>query len=486
MKIFVILLTSILFISFVHTDQVSAAVSYPSYNYSYWEDTDPAAVPYVPSHIIDGRNNEIGLFNGPEDIYVSNDNKIYVADTGNNRIVILNQQFKLLDSIESFQNGDRMDSFSQPSGIHVTDDHHIYVADTGNKRIVVLKDNQLTKEIGSPKSDVIREGFEYRPIKVAVDKANRIFVIGRGIFDGIIEFDSDGDFTGFIGANRVRFNPIDYVWRMIATDEQRAKMALFIPMEFNNLNIDDEGFIYTTNAEENTQIPIQRLNPTGENVLRNEGYHPIIGDLQYAHTGSYTGTSTFVDISVNEYGVYSALDMKRGRIFTYDEDGNLLYVFGQIGTQVGTFRTPVAIDRIGEKIIVLDKGNHRLTVFEPTAFGSLVNEAVKYYFNGDDETSAHYWEDVLRLNVNYEIAYIGIGKSLLMKGKHEEAMSYFKNGHSRKYYSKAFKRYRQDLLREHFGTMMTIFVFIIVALLCIKPIINYRRKRVNIIGKGIH
>jgi hypothetical protein len=42
-----------------------------------------------------------------------------------------------------------------------------------------------------------------------------------------------------------------------------------------------------------------------------------------------------------------------------------------------------------------------------------------------------------------------------MEGKNKEAMEYFKNGYSRQYYSKAFKRYRQEVMREHFGTMMT-------------------------------
>src|SRR5690625_7742375 len=84
------------------------------------------------------------------------------------------------------------------------------------------------------------------------------------------------------------------------------------------------------------------------------------------------GSSTFVDIDVNEYGVYSALDYKRGRVFTYDEDGNLLYIFGQIGEQRGTFRSPVASARMNDDMHVLDKGFNWLTRVEPTQFGSLV------------------------------------------------------------------------------------------------------------------
>ena len=79
---------------------------------------------------------------------------------------------------------------------------------------------------------------------------------------------------GYTGANKVTFKPVDYFWRMVATREQRARMALFIPIEFNNLDLDGDGFIYTTNSERNTQTPIQRLNPTGTDVIRKNGYHP--------------------------------------------------------------------------------------------------------------------------------------------------------------------------------------------------------------------
>ena len=442
--------------------EIAAESTYPSYNYSYWEDSQPSAVPYLPEDILDGIDEEYGRLSSPEDIFVTKNNEVYIADSGNNRILVFNEEFVLQHIIDEFQNGSEVDKFNYPQGVFVTDEGDVYIADTNNQRVVELdRKGDLKRIIGEPTSDVIRTGFEYYPMKIAVDQAQRIYVIGRGIYDGIIEFDSDGVFRGFTGTNRVSFNPIEYVWRIFATKEQRAQMSLFIPIEFNNIDLDEEGFIYTTNSERDTKTPIQRLNPTGEDVLRKEGYHNPIGDLEYAHIGNVAGSSTFVDIDVNEYGVYSALDYKRGRIFTYDEDGNLLYVFGQIGEQRGTFRSPVALARINEDILVLDKGFNRLTRFKPTQFGQLVNQAVMYYNEGNDQKSAEYWHDVLQLDANYEVAYVGIGKALLMEGKNKEAMEYFENGYSRQYYSKAFKRYRQDVMREHFGTVMTGIILVV-------------------------
>jgi len=473
------LLISILIFTSSLAPFTSAESPYEGYNYSYWKKSVPSAIPYLPDIVVDGRDTEYGSLNAPEDVYVKNE-KIYILDTGNDRIIILDKNYKFVNEIKGFQNNGNTDKFDKPQGIFVTDEEHIYVADTGNRRIIQLSGTgDFIREIGAPESDVIRKGFEYHPVKIAVDKAQRIYVIGRGIYDGIIEFDPDGVFTGYTGANKVKFKPIDYFWRILATKEQRAKMALFLPIEFNNLDLDEDGFIYTTNSEKNTTTPLQRLNPTGTDVIRKEGYHPIVGDIQFPFRGELAGGTTFIDVNVNEYGMYSGLDLKRGRIFTYDEDGNLLYIFGKIGDQVGTFKTPSAIERVGEDIIVLDKGFNNLVVFKPTEFGRNVNEAVKNYHHGNDKESAEYWEKVLRLDANYEVAYVGIGKARLMEGKNKEAMAYFKNGNSKKYYSKAFKRYRQEMLRDYFGFIMSTIVLIPLLYIGYKLYRSFRRRRAN-------
>ena len=73
------------------------------------------------------------------------------------------------------------------------------------------------------------------------------------------------------------------------------------------------------------------------------------------------------------------------------------------------------------------------------------------------------WEEVAKMNSNYELAYVGIGKSLLRNGEYQEAMRYFELGHNAEYYSDAFKQYRNDLLKENFGILMTGIVVIVVA-----------------------
>lgn len=198
--------------------------------------------------------------------------------------------------------------------------------------------------------------------------------------------------------------------------------------------------------------------------------------------GENAGSSIFSDIVANDWGMYYALDSKRGRIFTYNEGGSLLYVFGRLGNQAGTFKTPVAIERTGDNILIVDRDYNQITVFEPTRFGTLVNQAEALHSMGKDEEAAGLWQEVLRLNANYEIAYIGIGKSLLRQHKDKEAMKYFKLGYGKKYYSKAFGFYRRDFITEHFGTIITGLISLFILLFFVYPITRNVIKRRRVIG----
>ncbi|WP_240644508.1 gluconolactonase [Paenibacillus paeoniae] len=471
-KVCLLMLALIIALSGLEAPAAQAAGA-QDYMYSYWGESVPGPSAYVPSRTIDGRTLGVGPLSGPSDLVAAD--RIYILDAGNNRIVMANRDWSGVKVIDSFVRDGKPDHFRNPQGIFVTGQGMIYVADTENHRVVQLdKDGSFVRTIETPVSDVLRKGFEFFPVKVAVDKANRMYVVGRGVFDGLIEFDADGKFTKFTGANRVKVDVLDYFWKSLSTKAQRERLEQFIPVEFSNLDLDAEGFIYTTTSERGSLTPIKRLNPSGIDILRREGYYSPQGDLEYTYT-SNGGSSIFMDIDVNEYGVYSALDIKRGRIFTYSDDGDLLYIFGKLGKQEGTFKVPVAIERLGEDIMVLDRDLNEITLFEPTLFGQRVNAAVQLYYEGREQESAQAWEDVLRLNANYEIAYIGIGKSLLRQEKNEEAMHYFKLGMTRSYHSKAFERHRKDVLRDHFGSVLS-GISVLVLLIVFYRIVKRRRK----------
>jgi tetratricopeptide (TPR) repeat protein len=453
-RLWLSMIISLILLTAVAVPTVDAQEPYVGYNYSYWGNTVPSPIAYSADRAISGDQLGIGGFNRPQDVFVAN-NHVYILDSGNGRIVMLNDKLEFVRQIEGFVRGGKQETFNNPQGLFVTGAGNLFVADTDNQRLIELDESgDFVREITAPSSDVLSDGFQFYPSKVALDKAKRIYVAGRGVFDGIIQLDADGEFQTFMGTNRVRYNVIDYFWKTISTRAQRAQMEQFVPVEYNNFDIDDAGFIYATSAVRGSDMPVKRLNPSGTDVLRQQGYFKPIGDIKPPQLGSIVGFSNFVDVAVGDNGIYSVLDNKRGRIFTYDEDSNLIYVFGLIGNQEGTFRSAAAIARLDERIVVLDNTTNQLTVFSPTAFGSLINEAARYHYMGDEERSAELWEQVAQLDANYEIAYIGIGKALLRQGRNKEAAEYFKLGFSRDYYSKAYQRHREEILERHFGAIM--------------------------------
>ncbi len=455
-----------------------ASAPYEAYTYDYYKDAVPLPAPYLPDRAVSGSSLGVGDFNQPNDMFVTEDGFIYILDSGNSRVIVLDTDWNVLHVIKSFDNNGKEDGFANPGGLFVSDLKEIFVADTDHNRVVVLtNEGKLINIVEKPQSDILPSDFQFFPIKVTVDKAGRIFVVARGVFEGIIQFDDKGTFMGYVGTIKVSPNFWDRVWRMLSTKTQKQQMELFIPTEFASVDIDSKGFIYSTAIDVNSDETIKRLNPSGEDVIKRFGYFPNKGDVRYRRFGNNSGPSKLVDIKVLGGGIYVVLDSNRGRLFAYNDEGELLYAFGGRGTQLGVFNTPVAVERIGDKLAVLDRGKNNIAVFRPTQFGSLVHQATTLHYNGNDAGTVKLWQEVLRLNTNYDIAYLGIGKSLLMEKKNKEAMAYFKLGMQRKYYSVAYKRYRREVMKEQFGTFMTVLIFLISALIAFRVARQVRRRR---------
>ncbi|MGE5613527.1 MAG: hypothetical protein ACM3XR_03900 [Bacillota bacterium] len=446
----------------------------PSYNYSYWGDTVASPAAYLATTLLDGEKLGTGPLKEPSDIHVSGDQQVYIMDSGNNRIIITDSNFELITVVDSFEHDGKTDCFLNPQGLYVTEDKHVYVADTDNGRVVHLDNNfNLINIIESPESEMLHETFVFRPARVVVDKAKRVYVMSIGVFDGFMEFNADGTFTTFIGANRVYVDPVEYFWKLVATREQRSQMVQFTPTEFTNLDIDQDGFIYATNADQYGDN-IKKLNAQGTDILRRDGYIKPCGDIRYTVVD---GPSRLVDIDVADCEIYSVLDSKRGRIFTYNSDGYLLYIFGGLGNRLGEFNMPKAIERLGDNFLVLDKAFGEITVFEPTEYGRTLNEAVRSYYRGEEEKAFELFAKTANLNANFEYAYSGIGKSLLRQNKYKEAADFFREGMDRKNYSKAFLLYRREVMRDYFPKVMTGFAVLVLGILLLRVFAGRTRKR---------
>ena len=369
----------------------------------------------------------------------------------------------------------------------------IYLSDTGNNQVVILdaETYKVVQVISAP-TDQVFAGKTFSPTKVVTDSAGRIYVISDGVYEGIILLSNKGEFMRFVGVNYTTMSFWDALWRNMATEEQRKQMTSILQTEFKNFAIDSQGFIYTVSrAVENTETGtiddtamIKRINQAGKDVLIRNGYSVPKGDLVTILTGANKGGSTFSGITVNEYGVYTVVDTKGGRLFTYDKEGNLLYVSAGKGSEVTDLENPVAVRYQGDNLLVLEKNNRVVIRYTPTEVGAMINKAVKYQAIGDLESASEEWQNVINQNPNYELAYVGVGKTYLDSERYLDAMEYFKTGFNVEYYSKAYKLYRDDIVKRWFPYVMTLVFVGVVAKLGYSAYKSIRFKKADESGFG--
>ncbi|MCL2029962.1 MAG: gluconolactonase [Oscillospiraceae bacterium] len=441
-------------------------VPYDTYNYDYWDFIVFTPAAYVPGRSVSGVDLGIGAFQNFQGMCVADDGAVYIADTGNNRIVILEPDLlSVRDVVDSFSWPDgSADGFARPHGVAAADGL-MYVADTDNRRVVVLDGRAAVRVIRNPSSELLDANFDFVPLKVAVDYAGRVFVIARNMFQGIMTFDADDNFIGFYGTINVKITLWQRFWRVFSTKEERARQQLFIPTEFTGLDVDPWGFVYASNMDSEGVQAVRRLNPSGEDVIRTGENQNLGGDIELfaASASVYSGPSKIIDVAYRGQGIYSLLDSQRGRIFTYDHEGNLLYIFGGMGHQAGTFRQPTAIGAQENRILALDAFRNEIITFEETRYGALINQAVALRYGGDEALAVEAWREVLLLNENLELANAGIGKAYLTAGDNRTAMRYLKLGMDKSHYAIAFKRYRNEVLKENIGWMLTLLLAAVVA-----------------------
>ena len=362
----------------------------------------------------------------------------------------------------------------------------LYLSDKKNNQVLILdaKDYRVVQVVITP--DTINfSGKTFLPDKLVTDDYGRMYIISDGVFEGIMMFSPGGIFNSYKGVNYLTLSFWDKFWRRFLTDEQIALQQTAVNTTFTNLTIDQYYFIYATSRaidDVNNSRMIKRLNREGIDVLTRNGYHDPKGDLVYVRTGvdqSLRGPSKFSAVTVNNYGVYTIADTKSGRLFTYDDEGNLLYISAGSGNEVSNLNEPVAIRYQGDNIIALDRKNKAVLRFIPTEIAITINKAVRYHYEGNLNASSEEWKKVLDKNPNYEYANIGIGKSLMNEKRYQDAMYYFQKGFNVRYYSNAYKQYRDEVVNKYFAPIFTVVIILGVLGLGYKTYRNIRYKRAD-------
>ncbi len=458
---------------------VSAATPYATYTYSAQGQvlTSPAA--YVPDTVVDAAYMGInGTIDDPRDLFVGPDERVYIVDAASASVIVLDRYYKHLFTINSFTNEHGVpDVFANPSGVFVND-QYIYVCDTDNNRIIMFDlEGNYVKIIGKPVSNLFEEGSIYKPVACAVDDYGRIFVVSSTTYQGIIVLNDNGDFFGFIGAQKVAISALEIIWRNIQTEEQRAQSEEYVSTEFNNITIDKDNFIYVTTSSidasqqqnainskktESDFAPVKKLNASGSDVMKRNGFYPPSGEVRVTNvsTANITGASKIIDAAVGPEGTWSIIDEKRSKVFTYDDNGNLLFTFGDKGTQTGNIDSIEAIVYQGSTILILDKTNDNIVTFRRTEYGDLLLKALEHDNNRMYDATIDDWTEILKRNNNFDAAYIQIGKALYRQGEYEEAMEYYKSAYETANYSEAYKEVRKEWANKFFWMIPIVIVVV--------------------------
>ena len=423
--------------------------------------------------------------NNPRDLFIDKNDEIYIADTGNDRIVHLNKDGELIRIISVPDN-----PLSQPSGIFVTEDEIIYVADTGNSRVVELdKNGDFVQEFLKPESKYIDDSFVYEPINMIVDGRGFVYVISRGTYQGIIQFSPEGEFHGFYGTNITEVDLMDRIRNIFYTKEQLSRQIRLLPNPIRNISIDKNGYVYTVSNDEAEQI--KKLNIRGANQWTDFQYEDNINlrflgrnESEDKDEESEGSGINITGITVDENGIVTVTDKGSSIIAQFNQDGDLLFFWGSQSTsgapQKGVFKSPAAVDTNSKnQMFVLDDSLNFIQVLNPTHFGETVQTAFVLTEQGKYEESEEYWHELIRQNGLFTPAYSGLARSAFYNEDYEEAMALYKLAGDEEGYSDSFWQIRLEWFQSKFGYFAGIVLILFTLSFIWIKIQEKRRKKDN-------
>lgn len=398
-------------------------------------------------------------FVSPMDMAIGKDGNLYIADAGAHVILICSRDGEQIGSI-----GEGI--LQTPTGVYVTEDGTVYVADKDAKKVVVFDaQGNVTAEYGKPDSPIYGNSMDFKPTKVVANKTGTMYIICEGNMNGIVQLSpvEGGSFLGYFGTNYTSLSPFQMIQRVILTDAQRAQMLSNIPSTPTNLHIDDTGLIYTV-TQGDKETSLKKLNIAGKNLLDSDPY--------YADLPSAVTTGNYNNILVAD---------SDGYIYEYNEDGELLFMFG--GRDDGRQRVglcnkveAIAVDE-DDRIYLLDSDKKQIHIFEPTEFTNLLHESLYLFSKGQYTQSKEPLSKVLQMNSMFDYANQAMGHAYLQEENYEQALKYFRLAKSFEGYSDAFWEVRNIWIRNYLVAAVLAIAAVIVLIRGGKSL--YRKKYAN-------
>ena len=191
LRFLIALLVLILSFSSVFAVGAESIEDVPFTTYTYWEGyASKTPVKTKATHkavgTVEGNLLGIGAFSEPQHL-ASYNGLLYVLDSGNGRVVVLDSDYKVKKEIKALEyNGEKID-FTGAKGLFV-DESGLYIADTSNKRLLCLKDEKIFRIIEKPDDATVPETFDFAPTRLVRDSNGYIYLLCQGSYYGMMVF----------------------------------------------------------------------------------------------------------------------------------------------------------------------------------------------------------------------------------------------------------------------------------------------------------
>ncbi|MFH2055890.1 MAG: NHL repeat-containing protein [bacterium] len=268
-----------------------------------------------------------GEFNGryageqllaPQAVVLDQSGNLYIADTGNDRIVKLDPEGRYLASSGGFGVGS---GFSRPVDIASSDGINFFVLDQGNRRIVKLDYNLIVAdEIEFADQDELLSVGDAAGLGVGND--GRIYLLDPDNLRVIVlntDYEVERELTtggGFVGCAHIAFGPLN---RAHIYDDREQAVYIFDAFgnQLNRITLDE------------------------------------VGEL-----GGLAVTENFYILS----------DRRRHELAIYSTAGTAMLRVGRLGDGAYHFNTPAGLAlRYDGRLYLADSGNNRIVYYEMVA-----------------------------------------------------------------------------------------------------------------------
>jgi len=254
----------------------------------------------------------------PSDVAVVND-KIYLVDGGDHRVVVYDLQGKFLFTFG--EQGNQAGQLNYPVGISVGSKGRIYVADSGNHRIQIFSDKGKYLSGFAVKI----KGRTIRPIDVMHHKKSANIIVSGG--DRLLTYNSKGRLIKSVGGNGVNRGEFRYPATLSEMSDGRIAVVDVLNSRVQVFNPD--GSVSTAIGEWGV-LPGQLFRPKGVAVDRQNNFY--ISDSYLGVVQKFSDGGEFKAVLGEQGKPYKMLTpvgmtIYKNRLYVVEMRNNLLSVY---------------------------------------------------------------------------------------------------------------------------------------------------------------